>query len=204
VYLPPYFEVHDRGWVVELIGGYPFGLLVTGDAEYPRVSHLPLVCRVVDGRLEIIGHVARGNPHAQSILAGVRATLVFQGPHAYVSASWYEEPYESVPTWNYAAVHILGRLRELDAWRAVTLLSAKMEGAGDGAWDPQLLGAQYRATQLRGIVAFELLAERIYAKAKLSQNRTKADRLRVISNLQASADQVARECARAMEASEKW
>jgi transcriptional regulator len=201
MYLPPYFEVDDRAWVVDLIERHPFGLLVTGDAEYPRVSHLPFVCREVDDRLEVIGHVARGNPHVQSILAGARATIVFEGPHAYVSASWYEEPYQTVPTWNYTAVHVVGLLREYDAWGAVTLLSAKMEGAG--GWDPQRLTDEYRANQLRGIVAFELFAERIYAKAKLSQNRTKADRSRVIARLEASHDQIARECAQAMEAAEK-
>jgi transcriptional regulator len=201
MYLPPYFEVDDRAWVVDLIERHPFGLLVTGDAEYPRVSHLPLICREVEDRLEVIGHVARGNPHVQSILAGARATIVFQGPHAYVSASWYEEPYETVPTWNYTAVQIVGLLREYDAWRAVTLLSAKMEGVA--GWDPERLSAEYRANQLRGIVAFELCTERIYAKAKLSQNRTKADRSRVIARLQASSDQIARECAQAMDSAEK-
>jgi transcriptional regulator len=139
----------------------------------------------------------------QSILTGARATIVFQGPHAYVSASWYEEPYQTVPTWNYTAVHIVGSLREHDAWRAVKMLSSKMEGGGPGAWDPQRLSAEYRANQLRGIVAFELSPERIYAKAKLSQNRTKADRLRVIAKLQASSDQIARECGQAMESAEQ-
>lgn len=201
MYLPPYFEVDDRAWVVDLIERHPFGLLVTGDDEYPWVSHLPFVCRHVHDRLQIIGHVARGNPHVQSILTGTRATIVFQGPHAYVSASWYEEPYETVPTWNYTAVHIVGSLREFDAWRAVTLLSAKMEAAG--AWDPQRLSPEYRAQQLRGIVAFELFAERVYAKAKLSQNRTQADRSRVIARLEASRDQIDRECAQAMESAEK-
>jgi transcriptional regulator len=200
MYLPPYFKVDDRAWVVELIGRHPFGSLVTADAEYPRVSHVPLVCRENEGRFEVIGHVARGNPHAQSILEGARATIVFQGPHAYVSASWYEEPYETVPTWNYTAVHVLGGLREYDAWQAVTLLSTKMEGTGAAAWDPQRLRTEYRAKQLQGIVAFALVAERIYAKAKLSQNRTKADRMRVISRLEASDDQVARECGQEMEA----
>jgi transcriptional regulator len=76
-----------------------------------------------------------------------------------------------------------------------------MEGAG--GWDPQRLGAEYRANQLRGIVAFELFAEGIYAKAKLSQNRTKADRSRVIARLETSSDQIARECGHAMESAEK-
>jgi transcriptional regulator len=123
---------------------------------------------------------------------------VFQGPHAYVSASWYEEPYATVPTWNYSAVHVVGRLREFDAWEAVRLLSRTIEGSGASAWDPERLDERYRANQLRGIVAFELHAKAIYAKAKLSQNRSDVDRRRVIERLGASADQTDRECAEAM------
>lgn len=200
MYMPPQFEVTDRAWIVELIGRYPFALLVTCDAEYPRVSHLPLICEERDDSLWVVGHVARGNPHVQSISAGSRATIVFQGAHAYVSASWYEEPYATVPTWNYTAVHILGSLRPFDAWRAVSLLSGKMEVSQADAWDPHRLDVPYRESQLRGITAFELRADAIYAKAKLSQNRTEADRLRVISKLAGSADQTERETAEAMKA----
>jgi transcriptional regulator len=197
VYIPASFEVTDRAWIVELIDRHPFGMLVTGDAEYPRVSHLPLVAQENEGCLSVIGHVARANPHVQSILAGAPATIVFTGPHAYVSASWYEEPYATVPTWNYTTVHVCGRLREYDAWKAVKLLSEKMEGR-NGAWEPERLTVEVRAAQLRGIVAFELRADVIYAKAKLSQNRTAEDRLRVIDRLSASTSQMDRECAEVM------
>ncbi|MBV8530218.1 MAG: FMN-binding negative transcriptional regulator [Candidatus Eremiobacteraeota bacterium] len=188
----------DRAWTLRLIERHPFGLLITGDAEYPRVSHLPLIAEERGTELFVIGHVARGNSHAQSILTGARATVVFQGPHAFVSASWYEEPYATVPTWNYAAVHVTGDLRHTDEWRAVRLHSKKAEAASAEPWDPDRLDARYRDSQLRGIVAFELRAEAIYAKAKLSQNRTEADRERVIAHLSASTDQVERECAAAM------
>ncbi|MGC1986482.1 MAG: FMN-binding negative transcriptional regulator [Candidatus Cybelea sp.] len=198
MYVPPLFEVTDRRWILELIDRHPFGMLVTSDAEHPRVSHLPLVADERDDGLWIVGHVARGNPHSQSIRRGVPATLVFEGPHAYVSAAWYEAPYETVPTWNYTAVHANGRLQEYDAWTAVKLLSEKMERGKPDPWEPSGLAVDYRESQLRGIVAFELRAEKIYAKAKLSQNRTMADRLRVIENLKASADQIDRECAEDM------
>ncbi|MFY9632962.1 MAG: FMN-binding negative transcriptional regulator [Candidatus Cybelea sp.] len=198
MYLPPLFEVTDRGWILELIDRHPFGMLVTSDAEHPRVSHLPLVADERDDGLWIVGHVARANPHAESIRSGLPATLVFEGPHAYVSAAWYEAPYETVPTWNYTAVHANGRLQEYDAWTAVKLLSEKMERGKPDPWEPSGLAVDYRESQLRGIVAFELRAEKIYAKAKLSQNRTMADRLRVIENLKASADQIDRECAEDM------
>jgi transcriptional regulator len=199
VYVPAHFEVGDRVWPIELIEKYPFGLLVTADGDYPRISHLPFVVQQRDDALWIVGHVAAANPHAGAIVAQSPATIVFQGPHAYVSAAWYEEPYSTVPTWNYAAVHVRGRLREFDRWAAVTSLSAKLEGERVDRWDPARLPEDYRELQLRAIVAFELRAEAIEAKAKLSQNRTLADRRRVIERLSESSDQDDRECAEAMQ-----
>jgi len=193
MYLPPQFEVNDRAWVMELIDRNPFGSLVTAGATYPRVSHVPVVASLLDGELRIVGHVARANPHARSILEREPATIVVQGPHAYVSASWYERPYETVPTWNYVAAHLCGRLRECDAWEAVRRLAERTEGAA--GWDPQRLDSGFRDGQLRGIVAFEMRVEELYAKAKLSQNRTRADRERVREHLAASKDQVERACA---------
>jgi transcriptional regulator len=200
VYTPREFEVTDRAWALALIRRYPFGLLVTSDDEYPRATHLPLVAQERDDGIWIVGHVARANPHARSILAQAPATLIFRGPHAYVSASWYEEPYVTVPTWNYTAVHACGRLRECDAWYALQLLTERVEGSRADAWDPQRLDLDYRNSQLRAIIAFELRAEALSAKAKLSQNRTEADRRRVIEQLSRSEDQTDRECADLMRA----
>jgi transcriptional regulator len=194
VYVPPEFELADPQRALELIARHPFATLLTCDEEVARVSHLPLIAQERDGGIVLVGHVARGNPHAQSILAGAAATAVFTGAHAFVSASWYVEPYATVPTWNYSAVHVSGRLQQSGAWDAVLALSHAME-RGPEAWDPQRLPVEYRERQLRGIVAFELRAEVIRAKAKLSQNRTEADRARVIERLSASSDQTNRECA---------
>jgi transcriptional regulator len=192
MYIPPQFEVADRAWAIDLIERHPFGLLITGDAEYPRASHIPMLTQERGGELWVLGHVARENEHARSIAAGAPATLVFQGPHAYVSASWYEKPYATVPTWNYTAVHICGELRECDPWPMLKLLSTKLEGQSDQAWDPDRLDRDFVARQLRAIVGFELRAEAVYAKAKLSQNRTDADRMRVANKLIASPDQIER------------
>lgn len=203
MYTPREFEVTDRAWALTLMARYPFGLLVTNETEYPRVTHLPLVAQERDDGIWIVGHVARANPHARSILEQRAATLIFEGSHAYVSASWYEEPYVTVPTWNYATVHACGRLRECDAWYALQLLTERVEGGRREAWDPNRLDIEYRNAQLRAIVAFELRAETLSAKAKLSQNRTEADRLRVIEQLSRSADQTERETAEAMRDAER-
>lgn len=198
MYIPPSFEIADPARALEIIASHPFGLLITCEEGIPYVSHLPFIAERRAEGLSVIGHVARGNPHARAVSAERPATVVFNGPHAYVSASWYERPYETVPTWNYAAVHLCGRLQETDAWQAVRALSDAMEGPGAGAWDPQRLDPAYRDGQLRGIVAFRLEATAVYAKAKLSQNRSDADRLRVMRRLLAADDQTARECGEMM------
>ena len=198
MYIPPDFEVADSAAVITPIDRFPFGLLVTNEEPYPRLTHLPMIAELRKGELWVLGHVARANGHARSIANHCPATIAFQGAHAYVSASWYEEPYATVPTWNYTAAHLCGTLREADAWDVLARLTAKFEGGRPDAWDPQRLETDFREKQLRGIVAFEMHAERIYAKAKLSQNRTTADRLRVIRQLSESADALERECAEDM------
>jgi transcriptional regulator len=198
MYTPPDFKVADASWVVALVDRFPFGMLVTNDAPYPQISHLPMLAELRGSELWVSGHVARANPHARSIAEAGNAVLVFEGAHAYVSASWYREPYETVPTWNYSAAHLCGRLRECDAWEMVERLSERFEGGRTNAWDPRRLEPAFRENQLRGIVAFEMRAKEIYAKAKLSQNRTEADRLLVIRELSHSASALERLCAEDM------
>jgi transcriptional regulator len=198
MYTPPDFKITDEAWVVALVDRFPFGQLVTSEAPYPQISHLPLLAELRGDALWVLGHVARANPHAQSIVKRSPATLVLQGAHAYVSASWYQEPYKTVPTWNYSAAHLCGTLQECDAWGMVERLSERFEGGRANAWDPQLLEPAFRENQLRGIIAFELRADAIYAKAKLSQNRTEADRMLVIGELSRSSSALERMCAEDM------
>jgi transcriptional regulator len=198
MYIPPAFSVDDRRWAVALMEGYPFGLLVTCDDPYPATTHLPMYSFERDGALYVAGHVAAANPHAKSIAAGAPATAIFTGAHAFVSASWYQEPYATVPTWNYSAVRASGRLQRASAADVVRELSARFEGDAAAAWRPDGLSPEYLEKQLRGIVAFEMQVETLEAKAKLSQNRTPEDRARVERALANSGDPMDRACAAAM------
>ncbi|HTX58033.1 MAG TPA: FMN-binding negative transcriptional regulator [Verrucomicrobiae bacterium] len=200
MYTPPDFAVTDRAWVLESVARYPFGLLVTCDGEYPLVSHVPMLARERGDDLVVVGHVARANPHARAILEGRGATAVFNGPHAYVSASWYEEPYRTVPTWNYTAVHAEGVLAPCDARDLVDALARTFEEGREDPWEMRRLDPGYLERQLRGIVAFELRVRTLRAKAKLSQNRTPADRERVEAALAASDREIERACAAEMRA----
>ncbi|MBV8491618.1 MAG: FMN-binding negative transcriptional regulator [Candidatus Eremiobacteraeota bacterium] len=178
MYVPPHFAVDDRAWAQKLIAAYPFGMLLTCGNDYPRASHVPMLCVERNGELWILGHLARANSQADAIFEGSAATAVFQGPHAYVSPLWYEDPDRSVPTWNYLAVQCSGRLRECDGRDVVTQLAALFE-TGDERWSLDRVDPDYAEKQLRGIVAFEMRVDELAAKAKLGQNRSEADRARV-------------------------
>jgi transcriptional regulator len=118
---------------------------------------------------------------------------VFQAAHAYVSPSWYGEPEKAVPTWNYAVVHVHGRV-ELVEDRAATLailneMIDRFESGRTAPWRLQLVGRELDA-MVNAIVAFRLAIERVDTKLKLSQNRSAVDRQRVVEALRAedSAD----------------
>jgi transcriptional regulator len=116
--------------------------------------------------------------------------VIFQGPHAYVSPSWYTVEL-SVPTWNYAAVHAYGTARIVeDRDELYALLKALVdthEAGFEQPW-PMNLPDEYVNNVMRGVVGFEVAIERLEGKLKLSQNRSADDRRRVIAALAESSD----------------
>lgn len=186
LYTPRSFAVEDADTVARLLREHPFATLVTpGDPE-PAVSHVPLQYRGgTDGKAMLVGHIARANPHWQRFGDGA-SVAIFHGPHAYVSPSWYEQPATAVPTWNYAVAHVHGRvelMRDTAETRALLEeMIRRYEGGRPQPWRLQLEGRPLQA-MLDAIVGFHLMIDRIDAKLKLSQNRSDADRERVIAAL---------------------
>jgi transcriptional regulator len=197
MYVPRHFDASDRDWCHALIGRESFATVVTTGADgMPFATHVPLELEPERGPLgTLVGHVARANPHVELLRAGRPTLVVFAGPHAYVSPSWYAR-HPAVPTWNYVAVHATGVPAVVeDGARVRALLervARRYEGDGDGAWTLAALPDDYLAGMVRGIVAFEVPIERLEGKAKLSQNRPADDRRRVADALAASADAGAR------------
>lgn len=188
VYLPRSFATRDGAAIDRLIREHPFATLITTTRDEPQITHLPLLRHAGPSpHGSLIGHVARANPHWQ--LFGDGTTLaIFHGPHAYVSPSWYAEPAVMVPTWNYAVVHVRGRV-ELVTARDQTLailrqLTERFESSRPAPWRLQLTGAKLDA-MVGAIVAFRMTVERVDAKFKLSQNRSAEDQERVIEALRA-------------------
>lgn len=181
LYVPPAFAVSDRALALRMVDEHPFATLVTPSGGEQQVTHLPLAR---DGDV-LLGHVARANPHWRSFGAA-ESLAIFAGPHAYVSPTWYAAPQVAVPTWNFAVVHVQGRIEILDdvrdRERVVDHLVALFEGEGERAWRFALTGRE-RDAMLGAIVAFRLPIERLTAKFKLSQNRGADDRARVAAAL---------------------
>lgn len=186
LYTPAHFAARDRVAVARLMHDHPFATLITPDAPESWVSHLPLL--FVPGcepHGMLLGHFARANPHWQHA-AAVESLAVFQGPHAYVSPSWYGQPDRMVPTWNYAAVHAHGTLEivtgALESRAVLDALVHRFEGGRTAPWQFGMPNPQ-RDAMVAAIVAFRMRITRLDGKFKLSQNRSAADRARVAAGL---------------------
>lgn len=174
MYTPRHFAA-DEAAGLDLIERNGFGALIMQGADgRPEISHFPFVLDRAGNRL--LAHAARGNP-IWKLMEGTReATAVFQGPNAYVSPDWYEKPAASVPTWNYAVVHIHGRpvaLADDGLIDILVRLTAVHEAklAPKQPWKIDKLEPAFFAGLRKGIVGFALPVERIEAKLKLSQNK---------------------------------
>jgi transcriptional regulator len=190
MYVPAHFAATDLELCHRVIREYPFAPIATPAATGELIaSHLPFLLDAERGRFgTLVAHMARANEHADLLSVSTASLVVFTGPHAYISPTWYAAQ-PAVPTWNYCAVHATGAPRLLDeaATRAyLTRLAQRFEGRSTGAWSFELQPAEFQAKMLRGIVAFELEIEGIQGKAKLSQNRPPDDIPRVIAALRAS------------------
>ncbi|HWD36966.1 MAG TPA: FMN-binding negative transcriptional regulator [Casimicrobiaceae bacterium] len=187
MYTPRLFAIEERAAIARLMHDHPFATLVTPGASEAHVSHLPLLFvpdREPHGTL--LGHMARANPHWEHARSAP-SLAIFQGPHAYVSPSWYGEPAKAVPTWNYTAVHVSGTLEIIDdAAQTRQILDAlvqRFEGQREAPWQ-FAMPVRERDALVAAIVAFRMRIHEVTAKFKLSQNRPPADRVRVADALE--------------------
>lgn len=194
MYSPPFNRVDDEHEIRAMVRAWGTAELVTVDADgRPVATLLPIIWHGDT----VIAHLAKANPHWRGITAGAPALLICGGPQAYVSPSWYATKAEHgkvVPTWNYSAVHLSGTAvvhHDADWLRtAVTQLTEQHETGRSDPWSVTDAPAPFVAGQLRGIVGVEIHVEKIEAKAKLSQNRSAADREGVVRGLEASTGPV--------------
>jgi transcriptional regulator len=166
-------------------------IVTVGPDGTPLATLLPILWSADGGT--VIAHIARANPHWRSISDDAPFLAIVAGPQAYISPAWYASKAEHgrvVPTWNYSAVHLTGTVRVHDddpEWvrDAVTRLTDHHEERRDEPWAVTDAPATYIDKNLKAIVGLELTVHRVEAKAKLSQNRSDADRAGVVAGLRA-------------------
>lgn len=184
MYMPPYFKEMRSEALHALMRAYPFATLVThGDAGL-AANHLPF--ELVGDHLH--GHVARGNELARA--DGAEVLVIFRGPEGYVSPNWYPSKHETgreVPTWNYAVIHVHGRLRVIEdhTWLRQLLerLTDRHETGQPKPWHVSDAPVDHIEKSLGGIVGLEISIDRIEGKFKLSQNHPAANRAGVVEGL---------------------
>jgi transcriptional regulator len=161
-----------------IVRAHPFATIVTHDL---RATHMPCLLDEEDADgLTILGHVACPDPASQALNRTL--LLIFQGPHGYVSASWYGD--ETIPTWNHITLHVRGKPELFDD--AMPVLRATVdhfEAALDRPWSLERLGDTAR--EMAGqVIAFRVRAETWHAEAKLSQDKPAQEQARVMAGLE--------------------
>lgn len=214
MYTPPAFVQHDSERIVELIKAQPLATLVVAHNEHLEATHIPLCLAPMEAQagethasdLVLWGHVAKANPIWQMAREAQNALVIFQGPDAYISPSNYptkKEHGKVVPTWNYVAVHLKGRLQvhEDAAWlrHMLDALTDTHEAIRAQPWQVNDAPATYIDRQLKGIVGLEFRATSIDAKWKLSQNQPAENYEGVVAGLQKEASPVALAVAQLMQ-----
>jgi len=178
MYVPKHFEITDEDEIFAFIEANAFGQLISTHEGRLFSTHMPVLLDTDNNRL--LGHLARANPQWRDI-EGQEVLITLQGPHDYISPSWYRSP--GVPTWNYQAVHIYANCHVFeDATKlkqVVDKLTEKFESAFEEPWQPT-----YKASMLQGIVGIEVEITEIQCKYKLSQNRSREDQTQVTKLLQ--------------------
>lgn len=195
MYVPEHFREDDLATLHAAIAAARLATLVTATAEGLIGTPLPLLLAADEGPLgTLYGHLARANPQARLAPVG-EALVTFAGPEAYVSPAWYPakaETHKVVPTWNYAAVHAYGPLETFtDADRLRDLLARLTDRHEAGRAEPWSLAdapEDYVAAMLNGVVGVRIPIARLDGKAKMSQNKSAADRAGVAAGLAASPD----------------
>jgi transcriptional regulator len=192
MYIPKSFQSDDLAQLHDLMRQYNFAILATQHDRAPFATHLPFMLDSERGpQGTLIAHMARANPQWRDF-GGGEVLVIFQGPHAYISPSWYEQ-HPSVPTWNYAAVHAYGVPRIVEDHdelrRMLGALVATHEAAFAQPWRMELPD-DYLDKMMRAVVGFEIEITRLEGKLKLSQNRSEHDQHQVAEALGQSENQL--------------
>lgn len=190
--LQPHYAIERMSAVRRIIAANSFATLVTSAGVGPIASHVPALLDPEHDsggdaeELVLIAHTARADPVSVELERGAEAMLVFMGSHGYISPLWYGEGV-ALPTWNFTTVHVSGTPELLDGSDAFAVLEHTIEhfeSAQEPRWRLTDESREYANELAPLTVPFRLRPSRVLAKAKLSQDKTRQTRSRVIEALE--------------------
>ena len=187
MYNLPNYKEQDRQVVYEFMRNYPFAIITGTSAQgMPVATHVPLLIKEREDGLYLQGHIMKQTDHHKAFEHNKQALAIFSGPHAYVSASWYENK-QQASTWNYMTVHAGGEINFLDAAALPGMLDELTAYFEQNPASPSLykeLPEAYLERLLKAIVAFEIRVTSLEHVFKLSQNRDQKSFEHIITQLQ--------------------
>jgi transcriptional regulator len=199
MYISKFYREEDRARILEFLKQNEFATVVTYDGEKPTASHLLMEVVEEGQNLLLNGHMSKANPLWRTFEKNSEVLVIFQGPHTYISPTWYN--HVNVPTWNYQAVHVYGKPRivtDPEEFHAIlSRLVAKNENGS--SYRLESLPPDFVVDHMKGIVGFQIEVTQIEANYKLSQNRNDEDYQNIIRRLQEREDEMSHQVAEAME-----
>ncbi|ASO08159.1 FMN-binding negative transcriptional regulator [Arenibacter algicola] len=184
MYTPSHYKNENLDEVREFLKQNSFGILINQTDGRPWATHIPMELDVDDeGKDILVGHISKANPQWKSFEGNEEVLAIFNGPHSYISSSWYKE--EEVPTWNYIAVHVYGKIHILNDEAVLDSLHKLVDKYEKASTNPVSIHNLSHKTmrQIKGIVGFQIGITDIHATYKLSQTRPE-DHPKIIEELQ--------------------
>ncbi|MCK0134654.1 FMN-binding negative transcriptional regulator [Arenibacter sp. S6351L] len=184
MYTPSHYRNENLDEVREFLKHNSFGILINQTNGRPWATHIPLELDTNAGGEDVlVGHISKANPQWKSFVDNEEVLTIFNGPHSYISSSWYKE--EEVPTWNYIAVHVYGKIQILNDEAVLDSLHKLVDKYEKASTNPISIHNLSHKTmkQIKGIVGFQIIISDIQATYKLSQTRPE-DHPKIIEELQ--------------------
>lgn len=185
MYIPDLYKNENQEEINAFLRENSFGILINQTEGKLWATHIPLELDTdKDGKAVLQGHLSKENPQWKGFTDNDNVLAVFSGPHSYISPSWYD--HENVPTWNYIAVHVYGKIKIIEGEAVMESLKKLVDKYEKNSENPVRIEDLSEETmkQACGIVAFEIEITAIQATKKMSQNRDDKNYKNIISELE--------------------
>jgi transcriptional regulator len=190
MYIPHYFKNENIEDVLDFIEKNSFGILISQSNSKFLATHIPFeLDKNKNGQPVLYAHISKANSQWKNFVHDSEILAIFNGPHCYISPSWYD--HENVPTWNYIAVHIYGKLKIIEGERLITALGKLVDKYEKQMKNPvsvTTMSKEFLVKEIKGIVGFEIEITEIQAAYKLSQNRDMKNQSNIVTELRKSND----------------